>query len=375
MPTRVTIRLEMADPMTTPPPPPPSRDLTRILLASALLALLIAGSFWVLQPFLPALIWATMIVVSTWPVLKAVQARLGGKRGPAAVVMTLLMVLVIVFPVALAVEQIVTHADDLTRYARSLSAQKLPPPPEWLNRIPLAGEKILAIWQEVVTDGPKSVATRVEPYAGQIASWLASKAGNFGMLMIHLLLTVLLTAILYAQGETAARGMRRFGQRVAGERGHSTVVLAGAAIRAVALGLVVTAFVQSVLGGIGLAIAGVPYAAVLTALMFILCLAQLGPLPVLLLGVLWLWWTDATGWAIFLFVWSVVVGSLDNFLRPALIKRGADLPLLLIMSGVIGGLLAFGIVGLFVGPVVLAVTYTLLKAWIDEAPEGDPPKG
>jgi predicted PurR-regulated permease PerM len=150
------------------------------------------------------------------------------------------------------------------------------------------------------------------------------------------------------------------------------VRLAGQAIRGVALGVVVTAVVQSALGGIGLAIAGVPFAAVLTAVMFMLALAQIGPAPVLLGALAWLWWQDSTGWFIALLIWSIAVGSLDNVLRPILIKRGADLPLLLIFAGVIGGLFGFGLLGLFVGPVLLAVAYTLLDAWVaEEASDGD----
>jgi predicted PurR-regulated permease PerM len=142
------------------------------------------------------------------------------------------------------------------------------------------------------------------------------------------------------------------------------VVLAGQAIRAVALGVVVTAVVQSTLAGIGLAVAGVPYAAVLTAIALILCIAQLGPTLVLAPAVGWLYWTGDPVWGTVLLVWTILVGSMDNFLRPFLIKRGADLPLLLIFVGVIGGLISMGIIGLFVGPTVLAVTYRLLESWI-----------
>jgi predicted PurR-regulated permease PerM len=145
------------------------------------------------------------------------------------------------------------------------------------------------------------------------------------------------------------------------------VVLAGQAIRGVALGVVVTALVQSVLGGIGLAVAGVPFAAVLTAIMFALCIAQLGPIIVLGGATIWAYTSLGTGWGTFLLVWTLVVGTLDNFLRPVLIRRGADLPLLLIFAGVIGGLVAFGVVGIFVGPVVLAVAYTLLDDWVATA--------
>jgi predicted PurR-regulated permease PerM len=123
------------------------------------------------------------------------------------------------------------------------------------------------------------------------------------------------------------------------------------------------------IAGIGLAIAGVPFVAILTALMLMLCIAQLGPGLVLIPAVVWLYWSGETGWGTFLLVWSLIVGSLDNFLRPILIRKGANLPLLLILAGVIGGLLAFGLVGIFVGPVVLAVAYTLLTSWIDEVPK------
>ena len=141
-------------------------------------------------------------------------------------------------------------------------------------------------------------------------------------------------------------------------------MLAGQAIRAVALGLVVTALVQSALGGIGLAIVGIPFAAILSLLMFLLGLCQVGPLPVLLPSIAWLYWSGDTFWASVLLVWTIPVGVLDNFLRPVLIRRGADLSMLIILPGVIGGLIAFGIIGLFVGPVMLAVTYTLLSDWV-----------
>ena len=186
------------------------------------------------------------------------------------------------------------------------------------------------------------------------------------MMVVQFLLIVALSAVLYANGESAAAGARRFGFRLAGERGESSIVLAGQAIRGVALGVGVTAIVQTVLGGIGLAIAGVPFASLLSAIMLMLCIAQLGPALVLFPAVGWLFWMGDTGWGSFLLVWSLIVGTLDNFLRPMLIKKGADLPLLLIFAGVIGGMLGFGLIGIFVGPVVLAVTYTQLEAWMDD---------
>src|SRR5205807_5948723 len=160
--------------------------------------------------------------------------------------------------------------------------------------------------------------------------------------------------------------VRRFGRRLAGERGEQSVLLAGQAIRSVALGVVVTAVGQSVLGGVGLAVAGVPFAAVLTAVMFMLCIAQLGPLPVLVPAVVWLYWSGDSVWGTVLVIWSVLLSTVDSVVRPLLIRRGAHLPLVLLLAGVIGGLIAFGLVGIFLGPVVLAVGYTLLQSWIAE---------
>src|SRR6202008_4623428 len=164
----------------------------------------------------------------------------------------------------------------------------------------------------------------------------------------------------------AAAATRRFGFRLAGERGEQSVRLAGQAIRSVALGVVVTALAQSVLGGIGIALTGVPLAAVLTAVMFMLCIAQLGPLPVLVPAVVWLYWSGETVWGTVLVIWSVLLSTTDSVVRPLLIRRGAHLPLLLLLAGVIGGLIAFGLVGIFLGPVVLAVAYTLLLSWMAE---------
>jgi predicted PurR-regulated permease PerM len=194
--------------------------------------------------------------------------------------------------------------------------------------------------------------------------------GGFGIVVVHFVLTVVIAAILYMNGESAAQSVMRFARRIGKERGEETMRLAGQAVRSVALGVVVTALVQSLIAGLGLWLAGVPRPGLLLAVVFVLCIAQLGPLPVLIPAVIWLVWSGEIGWGIALGVFAVVVAGVDNILKPVLIRRGVDLPLLLIIAGVIGGLIGFGVVGLFIGPVILAVTYTLLESWVreDEAP-------
>ena len=344
----------------------PRRDLARITLSVLSLGLLILGSLWILRPFIGALIWATMVVVATWPMLAWLQNRLWGRRWLATMLMTSTLLLLFVVPLSAAIVTIVMESDRLIGWGRQLADLQMSTPPEAIRRLPIVGEKIAAAWEQAVAAGAEGLIARAAPYASDIVRWFVAEVGSVGFLIVQFLLTVVLAAVMYAGGEGAAATVRRFGRRLAGERGENAVVLAAGAIRAVALGVGVTAIAQSVLGGIGLAIAGVPFASLLTAVMFMLCIAQLGPTLVLVPAVIWVFWTGDTGWGIFLLLWTAVVGTMDNFLRPILIRRGADLPLLLILAGVIGGLLAFGLVGIFVGPVVLAVAYRLLDDWIAE---------
>jgi predicted PurR-regulated permease PerM len=339
-------------------------DVTRTTLAVLFISILIFASFWLARPFLTPFIWAITIVVSTWPLLLGLQKRLWGKRRLAVAVMTVLLLLVLVVPLSFAVVTIIDKADAIMDWVKALSSITVPPPPQWLSSIHLVGAKFAERWQQLAALSPEDLSARLAPYAGKVVGWFVSQAGSAGMMILQFLLTVIISAILYANGDTAATGVRAFGRRLAGQKGEEAAVLAAKAIRGVALGVALTAIIQSVLGGIGLAVTGVPTASVLTAVMFILCVAQLGPGLVLIPSIILLYWRGDTLWGTVLLIWSLPVGILDNFLRPALIRKGADLPLLLIFAGVIGGLIAFGIIGLFIGPVVLAVAFTLLKAWV-----------
>jgi predicted PurR-regulated permease PerM len=339
-------------------------ELARVTLSVLFIGGLIAGSLWILSPFLAAFIWATMIVVATWPLMRRVEGAFGGRRAPAVTVMTLGLLAILIVPLGVAISAIFGHADDLVALLERLPNAQLPAPPEWLGKVPLAGERVQAAWTRLASEGVADLLAQAQPHARAAATWLAQQAGSFVFLLVQFVLIVILAAVLYTGGESWAAWVRRFGRRLADEQGERMVVLAGQAIRGVALGVVVTALVQSALGGIGLAIAGVPFAAVLTAIMFALCIAQLGPIIVLLAATAWAYYSLGAGWGTFLLVWSLVVGLMDNFLRPVLIRRGADLPLLLIFTGVVGGLVAFGIVGIFVGPVILAIAYTLLDSWV-----------
>jgi predicted PurR-regulated permease PerM len=346
-------------------------DLPQIVLGTLFICGLLAAALWVVAPFAAAIIWATTIVVATWPVLVRLQAWFGGRRGPATAVLTVALLLVVVVPFLAGLASLLSHREAIAAKIDGLKTAEIPPPPSWVAKIPLVGANASAAWQDLAGGAVKDFAADLAPYLRQALNWLIGTAGSLGALFVQLLMTVIVCAVLYNLGDAAADRLRRFGRRLAGDRGENVVVLAGMAIRGVALGVVVTAVGQTALAGIGLAIAGVPFAGVLTVLALVLCIAQVGPILVLLPSIIWLYGSGQAGWGTFLLVWSLPIVTLDNVVRPILIKKGADLPLLLIFTGVLGGLVSFGLIGLFVGPVVLAIGHTLLEAWIDggEAPE------
>jgi len=313
---------------------PVTTDLTRTMLAVLFIGALIAACSWILLPFLTSFLWATTLVVTTWPVMLGLQGWLGGKRWLAVTVGTVLLLLVVIVPLSLAVAAIIGKIDDIAALGKSLAAFTVPPPPGWVGGIPIAGPKVAATWGELAALPHGELSARLAPYAGKALNWFSTHAGTGLKMFLEFFLTVIISAIL------------------------------SKTVRSVALGIVVTAIIQTSIGGIGLVIAGVPAPGLLIAVMFMLGLAQIGSAPVLIPAVIWVYAKDGALWGTILLVVSILSIVSDNVIRPVLIRKGADLPLVMIFAGVIGGLVAFGIIGLFIGPIVLAVSYTLLESWV-----------
>ncbi|MEC5397468.1 AI-2E family transporter YdiK [Uliginosibacterium sp. H1] len=356
--------------------PPDRYDLPRIVLAVLSILALLLASLWVLFPFLGAGIWAAMVVIATWPLMIRLQARLGGRRGLAVAVLLLGLLLVLILPLCLAVATLATQADEIAGWGGRIVDGPLPQPPSWLASIPVAGPQLVELWLTVIDGDILQWRPQLAAAGKAVASWLVAHAGGAGMALLQFLLMLVIAAVMYMRGEIAAAGVIAFFRRLAGDNGEAVVVLAGQAIRSVAIGLVVTAVIQSMLGGIGVWVAGIPLAGLLAAIMFMTTLAQIGPLVVLIPATIWLYWSGQSGWGTALLVWSVFVGSVDNVIRPWLIQRGADLPFLLVFIGVLGGLISFGMLGLFIGPVLLAVAWTLLDTWVyghDKPAKADAP--
>lgn len=342
-------------------------DLPQKLFTLMFFGLMILACFWVVQPFILGFAWAGMVVIATWGLMLRIQKMLWGRRSLAVLAMTLILLLVFILPISLLISSVLENSGPVIAWLSSGHIEI--PQMEWLHNVPYIGDKLSDSYHKMITGGGTAMMARIQPYIGRTTSFFVAQAGHFGRLMVHLALMLLFSILLYWRGERVGQGIRHFAYRLAGRRGDAVVILASQAIRAVALGVVVTALLQGVVGGIGLAISGIPYATILTVVMILCCLIQIGPLLVLVPAIIWLYWSGDTTWGTVLLVWSCVVATMDSFVRPMLIRLGADLPMLIILSGVIGGLVAFGMIGLFIGPVVLAVSYRLVSVWMHEAPE------
>ncbi len=270
-------------------------DITRTVLQVLFIFVLLAGSLWTMLPFLGGLIWAATVVIATWPLLLQ-RAREDRQASWLAVVfMTGVVLLALILPFAMAVSTLLDVLHRGPEFLGEYFTQGLGPPPDWLSEIPAVGNKLVAKWNEIAAGGRDGLVEAAPPYVGAAAQWAVAITGGIGMTMVNILLIVLLVAILYSQGEIAARGVLAFGFRLGGERGMEVMQLAAQAVRSVALGVVVTALVQSVLTGIALWICGIPSAGVFAALVFMLGIAQLGPLPIMIPAIAWLYWTNEAG--------------------------------------------------------------------------------
>lgn len=337
-------------------------DLSQFILSLIFIITISVTSFLIIKPFILGFSWASMIVIATWPLMLKMQKFLGGKRLIAVISMIITLLLLFIVPIVFLVNSLIKTSIPLIHWFRSNTLEF--PELIWLQDIPIIGKKIFISYQELLDSDGGELIREVRPYMGRTTEFFIIQAKNFGLFLMHLTLMLLFSVLLYWNGEKISNSIRQFASRLSSKNGDAIILLAVQAVRAVALGVVVTALIQAVLSGIGLLISGVPYWTLLMILIVFSCLIQLGPLPVLIPSVIWLYWNSNTTWGTMLLVWSCFVFILDNILRPFFIRIGSDFPTFLILLGVIGGLIAFGMIGLFVGPVVLVILYRLIISWI-----------
>ena len=333
-----------------------------------LLLALLAGCLLVLRPFVSALLWAVVRCFSSWPVYRRLLGFVRNRRTLAALLMTLAMVLVILLPFVIIGLTLADNVNQLTTAAKDWVQNDSHAPPEWLARVPVVGPRAADTWQSLAGDRAKLWA-EAQKFIEPVSAWLIKRGLALGGGLMQLALSIFIAFFLFRDGVTAAGHLTSAVERVGGEQGKHLLTVAGQTIRGVVYGILGTALAQAVMTGIGLVIAGVPGAALLALLTFFASIVPIaGTALVWVPASLWLFHQGATGWGIFLLVWGVGVASLDNVVKPWLISQGSKMPFVLIFFGVVGGALAFGFIGVFLGPTLLAVGYRLVNVWIARRP-------
>lgn len=347
-----------------------ARRLLDVLIRAALLLGMALLCYRVLAPFLPLAIWALIFAVTLYPLNMRIAAHLGGRPGLAATLLVLLGIAVFVVPIALLMSSLGDSIRTLIEAVRQ-NTLRIPAPPEAVAAWPVIGGKLHAVWSRAHDDLPALVQS-MQPKIGDLArKALGFVAGIVGSLLAFLGALVL-GGILMAFGERGARACLSIFERIAGRpRGASLARLSTATIRAVAQGVVGVAFVQSILVGLALLVAGVPWAGVLAAMVLVLGIAQVPAVIVTLPAIAWIWTRggSGTGEAVIYTALLLISGMADNVLKPLMLGRGVDVPMPVILVGALGGMATGGIIGMFVGATLLALAWRVSTGWVDEKPD------
>ncbi|MHB9101185.1 MAG: AI-2E family transporter [Sulfuricella sp.] len=333
----------------------------------AAVIILVAGCFLVLRPFMTAMLFAAVVCISTWPLYLWLLHKLKNRQNLAALTMTLSLILVVILPLALVAYNL---ADNVTAFYNAVrqSMEAGPPkPPAWLAGLPLLGGPIEEYWRNIASSQEEMLA---------LAKRLLEPARNFllasgillGQGVMEMSLAAFISFFFYRDGEALKRSIGVGMERLAGIHAANMLVIINSTVRGVTYGLLGTALAQGFVATIGFAIAGVPAVMLLGVATFLLSLIPVGP-PLIWGGAaIWLFQQGDTGWGIFMLLWGFfLISSVDNIIKPLLISRGSSLPFLLVMLGVMGGVLAFGFVGIFIGPTLLAVGFSLMQKWTASA--------
>jgi predicted PurR-regulated permease PerM len=335
------------------------------LLSSIIVLARLCASLWILVPFLPALFWASVLAFATWPVMSRLTKLLNGRATLAATLLTSFWLLLFAAPVLYFALNLGEHLHQLSGLIQNLWVDGLPPPPAWLKDLPLIGDKAVELWQKVDQQGVAFFST-LRPYASQVGHWLLARTAQVGGGLFELSLSLVFVFIFYRSGEQIAAFAKSLLERLIGSRAEHYLNLVGGSVQRVVNGVIGTAVAQAVLVMIGFLIAGIPGAILLGFATFFLSLIPMGPPLAWIPAVCWLAYQGEYGMAVSLGIWcGVIVSGVDHVLKPVLISRGSTLPMVVILIGLFGGLLAFGFMGIFLGPTLLAVAYSLLSDWIN----------
>ncbi|MGH8563694.1 MAG: AI-2E family transporter [Gammaproteobacteria bacterium] len=339
---------------------------TERILRLAVLAILVVACLRIVAPFIGALTWAGIIATTVWPAFLWIAGRLGGRPKLAATLFTLALAVILVLPFAVLVVSLGDAVRQVAALLKDLTAVTFPEPPGWLTQIPLLGKLLDDAWRGAMTD-VSGLFNAARPAIETATVWTLAQGAHLGLALLEFLFAIIIAGVFLVTADRSADWAQRVVAKVQIEDGPGLIAVVVSTVRSVSIGVAGTAAVQAVLATLGFFVAGVPGVVLLGFLTFFFALVQLPTVLVWLPAVLWLYYQHQEGWALFMLIWGLVaVGVVDNFLRPYLISQGAKLPIAVIFVGVIGGLLAWGMIGLFIGPTLLAVAYSLLRNWVGE---------
>ncbi|MEI8206639.1 MAG: AI-2E family transporter [Kiritimatiellales bacterium] len=341
------------------------KNMNRIEAVAAVVAvaMLAAGCLVVLRPFVSAILWAAVLTYTTWPLMLRIEGWIKGRRTLAAFTMTALIAVVLVLPFVIAG---ITLADNVARLEdlfRTLQGGLPVSAPEWLRRAPWIGPAAERAWPEFAQN-TGWLSEEVKSAGLASGKWVLTHSLNFGKGILQLVLSVVIMFVFYRDGERMTARIASGAQRIAGDVSQHLLEVAGNTVRSVVYGIIGTALAQAIVATFGFWLAGVPSPFLLGLLTFLLALIPLGPPLVWIPAAAWLFHAGHFGWGIFMVVWGIfVISGIDNLVRPYLISRGSNLPFVIVLLGAIGGVITFGFIGLFLGPVLLAVGYALAREY------------
>jgi len=348
------------------------RNSVEAFIRIGLLWLLALWCFRIVQPFILVIIWAAIIAMALHPIYESLRARLNGKRAVAATVVTLACLALIIGPTVMLVGSLAEGAQTLAHHFQS-EAIKVPTPPQRVMDWPLIGGPVYEIWL-LASQNLQEALQKFVPQIRGAGTWLLGAAAGTGLMVLQFVAAIIISGIMMAYSGRTSATMGTIFSRLAGKSGERFASLAQGTVRGVARGILGVALIQALLAGIGMQVAGIAAAGLWALLVLILCVIQLGPALVLLPAAIYLFYTAPTLTAVLFLVWSIIVMALDNVLKPMLMGRGVDVPTLVIFLGAIGGFIALGIIGLFVGSILLVFGYQLVLSWLGIAHVGAAPE-
>jgi predicted PurR-regulated permease PerM len=335
-----------------------------------LLLLLVVWCFEIVRPFIVPVVWGIILAVATHPGYRRLNAAVGQRHGLAAALMTVVLLVLLAGPMMMLAGTLVEGARELAEQLREGSLQ-IPPPPESVGTWPIIGPPLAAFWS-LASENLAEALEEVGPQIRAVGVWLLSAAGGVGFGILQFVFAIVISGVLLAHSKGGGQAAEAIAVRVMGEQGPKFADLAGATVRSVSRGILGVALIQAILAGLGFLAVGLPAAGLLALLCLFLAVIQLGVGLIVIPAVVYVFATADTATAVLFLVWGIFVTLLDNVLKPILLGRGVQVPMAIIFVGAIGGFLAHGIIGLFVGSVVLALGYTLFSAWLRESQELEP---